>query len=285
MKKQSSAVANYNQAPLPFQGQKRKFLKEFQTALKQHFNNEAVFVDLFGGSGLLSHTVKQTFPTARVVYNDYDDYHLRLANIERTNMLLADLRSMITDTPREKKLDEQTKKAILSRIKKEEKSGFVDYITLSSSLLFSAKYAVSFESLSKEAMYNNMKLNDYNAESYLTGIEIVKQDYSELFNFWRHHPHVVFLVDPPYLSTDCSTYGSNGYWRLSNYLNVLHTVTNTSYFYFTSNKSSIVELCEWLERNCGNYNSFAGAVRKEIATTLNHTAKYTDIMLFKNKNK
>jgi len=134
-------------------------------------------------------------------------------------------------------------------------------------------------------MYNNMKLNDYNAESYLAGVEIVKQDYCELFDFWRHHPSVVFLVDPPYLSTDCSTYGSNSYWRLSNYLNVLQTVTNTSYFYFTSNKSSIVELCEWLEQNCGNQNPFAGAIRKEIATTLNHSAKYTDIMLFKNKNR
>ncbi len=278
-------MKSFNQSPLPFQGQKRKFLKEFKMTLKEHFNDTAVFVDLFGGSGLLSQVVKEVFPTARVISNDYDDFHLRLANIERTNLLLADLRIMVAHVAKEKKFDEQTKRAVLARINEERKTGFVDYITLSSSLLFSAKYATSFDVLAKETMYNKMKQSDYDASGYLAGVEIVKQDYLELFNFWRHHPNVVFLVDPPYLSTDCSTYGSDSYWRLSDYLNVLQTVTGTSYFYFTSNKSSIVELCEWMERYYGNNNPFAGAVRKEIATTLNHTARYVDVMLFKNKNK
>ncbi len=269
---------------MPFQGQKRKFLKEFQTAIKQQFDDTAVFVDLFGGSGLLSHTVKQIYPDARVIYNDFDDYHLRLANIERTNALLADLRPIVTHLPREKKLDEKTKAAIISRISKEQNTGFVDYITLSSSLLFSTQYATSLENLNAAIMYNKVRETNYNADEYLAGVEIVKQDYRELFAFWRQHPSVVFLVDPPYLSTDCSTYGNNGYWRLSNYLDVLQTVTNTSYFYFTSNKSSIVELCEWMERYYGANNPFAGAVRKEIAVQLNHTSKYVDIMLYKKKS-
>lgn len=69
----------YNAAPLPFMGQKRRFLGEFRKALAT-FPDARVFVDLFGGSGLLSHTVKQERPDARVIYNDYDGYHLRLAN-------------------------------------------------------------------------------------------------------------------------------------------------------------------------------------------------------------
>ncbi len=44
----------YLSAPLPFQGQKRMFAKEFIKVLK-HYPDDAVFVDLFGGSGLLSH--------------------------------------------------------------------------------------------------------------------------------------------------------------------------------------------------------------------------------------
>lgn len=44
----------YNSAPLPFQGQKRMFAKEFIKVLQQ-FPDGTVFVDLFGGSGLLSH--------------------------------------------------------------------------------------------------------------------------------------------------------------------------------------------------------------------------------------
>lgn len=84
----------YNSAPLPFMGQKRRFVGEFKNALKQ-FPDATVFVDLFGGSGLLSHIAKQERPDARVIYNDYDDFHLRLENIPRTNALLAEDRKSV----------------------------------------------------------------------------------------------------------------------------------------------------------------------------------------------
>ncbi len=58
---------NYSQSPLPFQGQKRRFVKHFKDSLR-NYNDKYVFVDLFGGSGLLSHTVKTVFPNAKVVY-------------------------------------------------------------------------------------------------------------------------------------------------------------------------------------------------------------------------
>ena len=51
-------------APLPFMGQKRMFAKEFVKVLGQ-FRDKAVFVDLFGGSGLLSHIAKCQRPTPR----------------------------------------------------------------------------------------------------------------------------------------------------------------------------------------------------------------------------
>ena len=66
-------MKNYTTAPLPFQGQKRRFKNEFKAALNE-FSNNATYVDLFGGSGFLSHTVKQHYPDAKVIYNDYDNY-------------------------------------------------------------------------------------------------------------------------------------------------------------------------------------------------------------------
>jgi len=48
-------------APLPFVGQKRMFAKEFIKVLEQ-FPEDTVFVDLFGGSGLLSHMPKEASP-------------------------------------------------------------------------------------------------------------------------------------------------------------------------------------------------------------------------------
>lgn len=269
----------YFQAPLPFQGQKRKWGVEFKDALKQ-FGNCNVFVDLFGGSGLLSRMVKDERPDAIVYYNDFDDYHKRIANIPRTNALLADLRVIVRDCPNSKLIREPYRTAVLERIKTEEATGYVDYITLSSSLMFSMNYATSLAEM--DSLYNNMRQTDYDATGYLDGLEIVKQDYRELFNRWKHFPNVCFIIDPPYLSTNAGTY--TGYWKLKDYLDVLHTLHHTNYFYFTSDKSNIIELCDWLERNYKSANPFHGATKKEIATNMNHNAKYVDIMLFKKRD-
>lgn len=89
----------YSSAPLPFVGQKRMFAKEFIKVLGQ-FPDSTVFVDLFGGSGLLSHITKCVRPDATVVYNDFDNYRCRLANIPATNVLLSDLRRIAEGEPK-----------------------------------------------------------------------------------------------------------------------------------------------------------------------------------------
>lgn len=170
----------YLSAPLPFVGQKRMFATQFKEVLKQ-YPDDAIFVDLFGGSGLLSHIAKHEKPKATVVYNDFDNYRERLANIDRTNALLADLRVLTKDSPRHKLITGKVREAILSRIAEEEKIGFVDYITVSSSLLFSMKYATSLDGLRKQSLYNNIRKSQYSAEGYLDGLEIVSCDYKELF--------------------------------------------------------------------------------------------------------
>ena len=273
-------MKQFSQAPLPFQGQKRRFLSEFKIALKE-FKNAPMFVDLFGGSGLLAHTVKQMYPGADVIYNDFDDYHLRIANIERTNALLAEFRIILQNEPVDKVISKEAKQRVLKVIEREEKvTGYVDYITISSSLLFSMNYAMNYEEMKKQGMYNCVRKSDYEpANNYLQSVDIVKMDYRVLFDRWKHITGVVFLVDPPYLSTDVSTYSN--YWKLANYLDVLSVLKGTSYFYFTSNKSSIIELTDWIEKNLGAENPFKGATKKEVNARVNHNAGYTDIMLYK----
>ena len=63
---------NYKCAPFPFMGQKRYFLRDFTEVLQQVEGEIDTVVDLFGGSGLLSHTAKRVLPGCRVVYNDFD---------------------------------------------------------------------------------------------------------------------------------------------------------------------------------------------------------------------
>lgn len=276
----------FKTAPLPFQGQKRRFAGGYALALSQlRVKQEVkVVVDLFGGSGLLSHTAKYIIPEARVIYNDYDNYSQRLYNVNRTNALLNDIRKIGSWKSKDnKKISSDIKDKILDRVFLEEKSGFVDYITLSSSLMFSAKYVTCLEELSKETFYNNIKASDYdfNPDEYLAGLEIVRYDYKELYAQYNNVPGVLFVVDPPYLSTDTTTYSSDKYWKLRDYLDVLNVLVDTNYIFFTSNKSSLVELCEWIDRNKDFSNPFANSVLSTQNITLNKTANYTDMMLYK----
>ena len=269
---------NYTAAPLPFVGQKRRFLKDFKNALT-NYPEDAVYVDLFGGSGLLSHTVKQVYAGAKVIYNDFDGYSERLANIDKTNQLIADLRAILKGSPADKKIIGEFRDKVIERVELEDKNGYVDYITLSSSVLFSMKYIQSLDQLKKETLYNTVRQSNYTAAGYLDGLEVVSLDYKELFHKYKECPNVVFLVDPPYLSTEAGTYKS--YWKLKDYLDVLQVLDGTNYFYFTSNKSSIIELCEWIETKTPMSNPFTGAIREETKNQVNFQTSYTDIMLYK----
>ncbi|WP_274949974.1 DNA adenine methylase [Bacteroides cutis] len=269
----------YLSAPLPFVGQKRMFAKEFIKVLGQ-FPNSTVFVDLFGGSGLLSHIAKCVRPDATVVYNDFDNYRQRLANIPNTNVLLSDIRRIAERVPRNKRIIGENRDKVFARIEKEEKErGYVDYITLSSSLLFSMKYVLNLEGMKKETLYNVIRQTDYpEAVDYLEGLTITCKDYKEVFECYKDVPNVVFLVDPPYLSTEVGTYKM--YWCLADYLDVLNVLKRHSFVYFTSNKSSILELCDWMDRNPFIGNPFKDCRKIEFNAHMNYNSKYTDIMLY-----
>ncbi|GAB6863695.1 MULTISPECIES: DNA adenine methylase [Bacteroidaceae] len=269
----------YLSAPLPFVGQKRMFAKEFIKVLGQ-FPDSTVFVDLFGGSGLLSHITKCIRPDAVVVYNDFDNYRQRLANIPATNVLLSDLRRIAEGTPRDKRITGEAREKVFARLEREEKErGYVDYITLSSALLFAMKYVLSLEDMRKETLYNNIRQTDYpEAKDYLEGLTITSEDYKEVFKRYKDIPGVVFLVDPPYLSTEVGTYKM--YWRLPDYLDVLTVLKGHPFVYFTSNKSSILELCDWIDRNPLIGSPFKNCRKVEFNAHINYNSKYTDMMLY-----
>lgn len=270
-------------APLPFMGQKRMFAREYIKVL-EGFKDARVFVDLFGGSGLLSHITKCKRPDATVVYNDFDGYRERLANIPRTNLLLADLRGIAKDVPRLKPIKGAARERILERLEREEREwGYVDYITLSSSLMFSMKYKTNLEGMRKETLYNTIRMTDYPlCADYLDGLAVVSCDYRELYERYKDVPGVVFLADPPYLSTEVGTYKM--YWRLADYLDVLNVLRDKPFVYFTSNKSQIVELCEWLGKNRTLGNPFEGCGKSEFNAHMNYNAGYTDMMLYKGQS-
>lgn len=269
----------YLSAPLPFVGQKRMFAKHFIEVIKQ-YPAGTVFVDLFGGSSLLSHITKHYHPESRVIYNDFDNYRHRIDNIPRTNRLLSLIRQISDPFPRHKPIIGEARNRIFELLEREKReSGYIDFITLSSSLMFSMKYKMTIEEMKSETLYNNVRKSDYAyCPDYLAGLEIESCDYRELFERFKDTPGVVFLVDPPYLSTDVGTYRM--YWRLADYLDVLSVLPGHNFIYFTSEKSCIVELCEWMGRHPSLGDPFARCQRREFNATMNYNARYTDIMLF-----
>lgn len=270
----------YLSAPLPFQGQKRMFAKEYIKVLQQ-FPDNTTFVDLFGGSGLLSHIAKCQKPDSTVVYNDFDGYRLRLEHIPQTNELLAELREIVQGTPRYKPITGDAREKVFECLQKhQDRYGYLDFITISSSIMFSMKYRLSIEEMRKEALYNTIRKTDYPlCSDYLDGLSIVSADYKQVFNQYKDKPGVVFLVDPPYLSTEVGTYKM--YWRLADYLDVLTVLAGHSFVYFTSNKSSILELCDWIGRNKTIGNPFEKCTKVEFNAHMNYNATYTDMMLYK----
>ena len=273
----------YKAAPLPFQGQKRFFVESYKKALIEMNQTKEIkiIVDLFGGSGLLSHTAKQVLPECQVIYNDFDNYHQRIKNIPKTNLLLEDLRELVKDEPQDKRISDAVKARLEDRIRAEEqKVGYIDYITISGSLLFSGNYANSFEELAKQRFYNTVRKSNYEpADGYLEGLDILRQDYRVLYERYKNIEGVVFVIDPPYLSTDVSTYSN--YWKLADYLDVLGTLKDSSFVYFTSNKSQIVELLDWFNINYNMDSPFTGAKRLERCNPVSSRGKYTDIMIYK----
>lgn len=280
----------YQQAPLPFQGQKRNFIYYFMDALED-FQDKEIFVDLFGGSGFLSHTIKYCMPDKRVIFNDFDNYTQRLKNINTTNEIVSKIREIIpyqirkknTITYRNKLIDNTTKQKIIDVIYEYEQKGFVDYKTLSSNLLFSGQNESTFKQFVSKQFYHRIKKENYNADGYLQDVEVTHLDYKTLFEQYKDNPNVCFIADPPYFNTDTKSYSS--YWQIQDYFDVFKILKNTSYFYFTSDKSQIIQLFDCLEQNFDFKSPFNDAKKSYVKVAVNKRSYYNDIMIYKNINK
>ncbi|TRC46170.1 hypothetical protein FEA42_00725, partial [Mannheimia haemolytica] len=70
------------------------FLSHFKRVLNDNIKDDGkgwTIIDVFGGSGLLSHTAKYEKSLAKVIYNDFDNYTERLEHIKDTNQLRQEI--------------------------------------------------------------------------------------------------------------------------------------------------------------------------------------------------
>lgn len=201
----SSAAKIFKQAPLPFIGQKRNFIRSFCEVLNdniQGLGEDWTIVDVFGGSGLLSHHAKRLKPHARVIYNDFDNYAQRLKHIDDTNRLRRQLVEVLKDTPSRNKIDDKTHALILEIINNFD--GFIDIDCIQTWLLFSANLLKSLNQIYKEpVLYNRIRTNDYpDAKDYLTGVEVVSKSFDELLPEYVNNEKTLLVLDPPYLFSE-----------------------------------------------------------------------------------
>ncbi len=270
----------FKTSPLPFRGQKRYYIKRFASVLAGA-ENITTLVDLFGGSGLLSRVAKDTLPNVRVVYNDYDYFCQRVEMIDRTNALCSEIAPLVKDVEDNKRIPDDIKQQCLKLMRQYEEQGAVDYITLSASLLFSGNWATNYEQFAKQTFYNRAVNTHYDATGYFDGLEITHKDYRELFQQFKDQENVLFVLDPPYLQTDCSAYKSETYWQLKDYLDVLSMLQGTKYVLFTSGKSQIIDLCKWINEHFPNAELLKGAEFWEQNSRVNDFNSYKDIMIAK----
>lgn len=231
------------QAPLPFAGQKRRWIKLLAPIIRI-LPADTTFVDVFGGSGLISRLCKDIHPSARVIYNDYDNYSERLRHIEETERLRQEIVSILAPLKRNARVPEEYKDLVLKAVQAhEERYRYVDWVTLSGWLLFTNNFAYSFSDLASRGFYahpSRTALSDADAsERYLRGLEIVSMDYKELLSTYKSTPNTVLILDPPYLSTECGGYRGSS-WSCDDYLDLLTLMPPSNYLYFSSTKFDFV---------------------------------------------
>ncbi|WP_424408065.1 hypothetical protein [Pasteurella sp. PK-2025] len=279
MKKQK-----YNQAPLPFIGQKRMFLKHFTNILNEQIKGDGegwTIIDAFGGSGLLSHTAKQLKPKARVIYNDFDDYTKRLENIDDINKLRRLIIAALAEVEPQKKLQDDVKKRVIEIINRFD--GFIDVHILTSWLLFSGKQCGTIEEFYRKSFYNCVRKSDYQrADGYLEGVEVVKESFHTLLPRFYHEEKTIFVLDPPYLCTKQESYRQETYFDLIDFLRLV-SLARPPFIFFSSTKSEFIRFINYLiEHKKDNYLSFEDYKRIAVKTSMNGMGGgYEDNLIYK----
>lgn len=281
--KRNNINKKFLNAPLPYQGQKRYFIKDILRLLEdwkrqQFITKETIFLDVFGGSGLIAHHIKQAFVNNRVIWNDYDNYQQRLDHIDDTNLLRAQLYDLCQRQKADINLGMETKKRILQIISRHQCAGyFTDYLTLSSWLLFSSRYEKELNGLEKPAFYSNKVIaSDISAAGYLAGVERVSTDFTCLLDKFQHDRKIQIL-DPPYLQTQTE----NAYrhcWKLSEFLQLSDRI-QPPYILFGNQKSGIKDFFGYM----GNKNPavFADYQQTEKQVSSSGANRYLDYLLYK----
>ena len=238
--------------PIPFQGNKKLWKNKFINIIKE-MGEYDIYVDLFGGSGILSHWVKHIYPSSTVIYNDFDKYEDRCKQIKETNEILTRCREVCKGLKKKQPLGEERTKEI-KKIFKEYSNP--DLLTLNGQLHYTRRIDKNFKSFDdffKEKLYNNLNGKDFKESgTYFEGLKIYSKDWHELFEEiikenQGKNKKILFIMDPPYLYTDKSQY-KNNYWLLNDSLKLFEIIAGYDSLLFSSDVSGFKELIDAINK-------------------------------------
>lgn len=259
---------------LLFSGSKARVLKYFYEAL-DNFSEDDVFVDLFGGSLVLSAAIKAKFPNATVICNDYDNQILRYKNIERTQEIIDTIKGMVSVKYGDKIPDNE--RVNIQNYLKSLTDEYIDWVTLASKLLFSGIPRTKESLLNSEVYYHricNAPLNKLNLE----GVTIESADYREIL---KKYPNAVYIADPPYISTKCTDYKNTDYWNAADGLRIPYLLGDR-FIYYEGERSEIVTLCAEVEALTGKISPFNDTCYVDYECIVGNGVKRKEFIIFKN---
>lgn len=292
-------------APLAFLGQKRNWIRYLPNLCSDKLldNNSfgkysnSTWVDMFGGSGLLSHNLKLLMPRANVIYNDFDGYTNYLT--EESIQILLEINSQIRVVlkkyekyPKAIKLSDDDAQSIRTVI-----DAYYNYYgdklyrrQVYSWIVFSAAMMDSIETIARKEKFwhrgrnggagSHFEKHIANWRNYLKGVNILKHvDFKILLDKYKNDKNVVLIADPPYLNTTQGDYKGGFNKEQFDYL-----IDNLRppFIAFSSSKN---ELCNILKERypkaqIENKNIFIARGKSGGAHQKVSDVKYTDQMIF-----
>lgn len=274
----------FHQAPLPFVGQKRFFLKHFISVLNNNIPDDGAgwtIVDVFGGSGLLAHNAKQCKPAATVIYNDFDGYRERLKHIDDTNRLRQGLSELTANIPRHHRFSDEKKAELINYIRSFD--GFIDVHALRTWLMFGARQENTIkEILENNSMYNCIRKSDYRYPTgYLDNVEVTSQSYESLMPEYFNQPKTLLILDPPYLSTSQGAYNKSEYFGMIKFLKLMQFV-RPPFIFFSSTRSELLQYLDYIiEGKLEHYHRFTNYQLINITAHISNKVNYEDNMIYK----
>jgi hypothetical protein len=205
--------------PLPFWGNKKKMSKLFQQVILDNFDETNVYIDLFGGAGVLSKSIKTVYPTATVIYNDFDGYRNMCQHVDVLNVGLAIVKNTLVefDQVRYYKINQECRQMLITQLSEWADLDNADlYYSLIISKLSFRNTSINIKdkqqfikALNTHILYNNLCKVIYdvdNCMNYHKDLIIKNLDFRLLINEFKDNQKAVFIADPPYTESTDSNY-------------------------------------------------------------------------------